>query len=69
MTFKNLLSISNVESRVEQSFLFPNLKVIQKEQWWHNRKVKDALLVNCMKPALNTDIGLELSVAWKSLFQ
>ena len=46
-----------------------NLKVIQKEQQWQNRKVKEALLNNCRKPAMNKDVGLELSIAWKSLFQ
>ena len=46
-----------------------NLKVIQKEQRWHNRKVKETLLINCRKPAMNKDVGLELSVACKSLLQ
>ena len=45
------------------------LKVFQKEQRYHNRKIKEALLINSRKPALNKDVGLELSVAWKSLFQ
>ena len=46
-----------------------NLRVLQKEQRWHNREVKEALLINCRKPAMNKDVGLELSVAWKRLFQ
>ena len=35
-----------------------NLKVTQKEQRRHNRKVKEAVLINCRKPAINKVVGL-----------
>ena len=52
----------------EHDIDWENLKV-QKGHRWYNRKVKEALLINCRKAVMNKDVGLELSVTWKSFFQ
>ena len=45
-------------------------KVLDKEQEWHARKVKEALHISrqgCKHPLMNEDSGWAMSVIWKQV--
>lgn len=44
-------------------------KILDREQGWHARKVKEALFIKKTMPEMNKDKGMELSAAWLDLVE